>query len=266
MRPFIKQTLWQRSGDRWLLAILLLFALVFMKLDSTSFVQSFKMQIMDRVTPWMGGPGRTLRFFRLGQENRVLKTRLARQDLDLAWCREIQCENDRLRILLDLRARSEYVLLPAEITGRGTRVLPGSVHLNVGSDKGCRRNLALIARGGVAGRLAAAGRASSVGQLLNDPASRISGMVQRSRVLGIVHWLYRDVFTLKGVPVNSDVIAGDTVVTSGYSDIYPKGLPIGTIHHVKPDESGLFLNILLKSTVDFSTLETVFVLADTLKH
>jgi rod shape-determining protein MreC len=234
--------------------------------DSTKSVQSMKLWILDRIMSVTGGPGQTLRFFQSDQGNRILKTRLAQRELDFALCREIRYENERLRTLLDLRTRSDYILLPAEITSRGTRVLPGSVHLNVGSDKGCRRNLALIAQGGAAGRLVAAGRSSSVGQLLNDPASRISGMVQRSRVLGIVQWLYGDVFTLKGVPVNSNVTVGDTVVTSGYSDIYPKGLPIGQITHIEPDESGLFLNIQLRPAIDFSKLETVFVVIDSLKH
>jgi len=259
-----QQSFWKRSGDRWLLMFFILLSLIFMKLDSTSSIQSLKLWVLDRVTPLTGSPKQTLHFFQSGQENQTLITQLAQRDLDFALCREIRHENERLRTLLDLRSRSENILLPAEITSWGTRVLPGSVHLNVGSDKGCRRNLALIAHGGAAGRLVATGRSSSVGQLLNDPTSRISGMVQRSRVLGIVHWLHGDVFSLKGVPVNSDVTVGDTVVTSGYSDIYPKGLPIGQIQKITSDESGLFLNVQLRPAVDFSRLETVFVVIDTL--
>lgn len=253
------QSWWQRFGDRWLLTSLLLISLLFMKLDSTVPIQHFKLRMLDRVAPFSGGPARTVQLLQSVEQNKLLKTQLAHHDLDFQLCREIQAENVRLRKLLDLKSRSEYPLQPAEIISWGTRGMPGSVHLNIGSDRGCRRNMALISEGGAAGRLVAVGRSTSVGQLLNDPTARISGLIQRSRVRGIVHWLYGDRFSFDGVPMHSDVAAGDTVITSGYSDIYPKGIPIGQVTSVHPDDSGLFFNIRLKSAVDFSTLETVFV-------
>lgn len=259
----IRPSFWRRTSDRWLLFAALFASILLMKADASAPMQSCKLRFLNVFTPIASHPIRTLAGFHSDAEIRGLKTELAERDLDSAMCHEIRLENRCLRALLDLRSRSPYVLFPAEILSRGARGLPGSVHLNVGSDQGCRRNLALIAGGCAAGRLAAAGRSASVGQLLNDPSSRISAMVRRSRVLGIVHWLYGNVFTLNGVPANSDVAVGDTVITSGYSDIYPKGLPVGHICEVRPDESGLFLDIRLYPAVDFSTLETVFVMLDT---
>lgn len=256
----------QQYSERWLLFFFLLFSVVLMKADRSEAVQTLRGRILDRITPVTSHPLQILKAFQSDSEIHSLKKEMAALEMDFALCREIQYENVRLRALLDLRSRAEYTLLPAEITGRGTRGLPGSVHLNVGSDKGCRRNLALIADGGACGRLVAVGRSSSVGQLLNDPASRISAMVQRSRVRGIVHWLYGDVFLLKGVPFHSNVTVGDSVVTSGFSDIYPKGLPIGTIRDIQPDESGLFLDIRLQPAVDFVKLEMVFVVMEKKKQ
>jgi len=57
-----------------------------------------------------------------------------------------------------------------------------------------------------------------------------------------------------------DVKEGDVIMTSGMSNIFPKGLLIGTVSQVEHKDVGLFLKIQVTPFVDFSTLEEVLIL------
>jgi rod shape-determining protein MreC len=50
------------------------------------------------------------------------------------------------------------------------------------------------------------------------------------------------------------------VVSSGIGGIFPPGLLVGTVEEVGQDQTGLFRQVLLKSSVDFSSIQEVFVL------
>jgi rod shape-determining protein MreC len=64
---------------------------------------------------------------------------------------------------------------------------------------------------------------------------------------------------LEKVMSDETVQPGDTVLTSGGDQIFPKGLPVGTVTKVSPGLE-LFLNIRVKPTVDLSRLEEVLVI------
>ena len=194
------------------------------------------------------------------EENRRLETEIGRLSLEEALYGEAILENARLRRILGFVQRSPDTVIPAEITGRGTVGVPGAVHLNVGSAQGCRKNMAMITEYGVAGKLVSVSRTASVGQLMTDPNFRISARIQRSRVLGIVRWLYGNLCRMDGVPLRSDVRVGDRVMTSGYSTVYPVGLGIGRVVEVDSVGTSLFKTITLKTDVDFQTLENVLIL------
>ncbi len=56
-----------------------------------------------------------------------------------------------------------------------------------------------------------------------------------------------------------DVKKGDTIVTSGFSYIFPEGIPLGIVEDVKIS-SGTFYDITLNITTDFKSLFYVYVI------
>jgi len=97
--------------------------------------------------------------------------------------------------------------------------------------------------------------------LVTDPVSSVSGLLQRTRVTGIVTGDRGPTLRLRYLPLMADVAVGDRVVTSGMGGVFPKGVPLGTVTGVERKSGALFQEAVLEPAVDLSKLEEVLVLA-----
>lgn len=194
------------------------------------------------------------------QENEWLRKKNAELMLENARLKEARFENERLRKLLAFKPESQLDLIPAKVLGRGGSGFINSILVSIGSSDGVKRNMPIVTAQGVAGKLLIVGRQYSTAQLLLDRNFRLSVMVQRSRVSGILTWREGNTVSMAAVPKRSDVKVGDPVVTSGYSSIFPKGLTVGVVSDVQENMMEMFMKIVVKPQVDFTKLEEVFVI------
>jgi rod shape-determining protein MreC len=65
---------------------------------------------------------------------------------------------------------------------------------------------------------------------------------------------------IKAIPSGSKIEKGQTVITSGLGGVFPKGLMIGKVVDVKPDQYGLNQTALVKPGADFYDIENVIVI------
>lgn len=65
---------------------------------------------------------------------------------------------------------------------------------------------------------------------------------------------------MTNIPQNANIVEGDTIITSGFGGIYPKGIPIGSVATIKNDSGGLLQYAILYPCVDFQKLENVAVI------
>ena len=205
-------------------------------------------------------------FQRLGElhaERQRLGEELAAARLDLARTEEIRLENARLRAMLGFEAREPLDLIGCEVVGEGAGRLGGAtVVLNRGYNQGIREGMALAGKDGLAGKVVEVRPDRSQALLLIHPDCAVSVRIERSRVVGVAEWAAGSFNTLKLRTVSylADVQLGDRVLTSGLGGVYPEGIPVGTITSVRRDETGLLLDIDVKSALDFRSLEEIFAL------
>ncbi|MFQ5601656.1 MAG: rod shape-determining protein MreC [bacterium] len=200
------------------------------------------------------------RFNAIYQENRWLRQQNAQLMIENSKLREARFENDRLKQLLDFKSESQLDLVPAKVIGAGHNGFIKSVIITAGNKDSLVKNMAVVTSQGLVGKLFSVGQRHSVAQLLLDRNFRVSAMIQRSRVTGIIEWQQGEHVILSGVFKRADVKVGDLVTTSGYSSIFPAGLIIGHVAECTKDERELFLNIVVQPSVDISKLEEVFVI------
>jgi rod shape-determining protein MreC len=205
-----------------------------------------------------------LTFFReatsLYQENRWLRQKNTELMLQNSRLKEAWLENQRLRQMLAFKSESQLDLTPAKVIGIGGNEFIHSVILSVGSVDGVRKNMPVVTAQGLVGKIYSEGSNYATAQLLLDRNSKVSAMIQRSRVTGIINWYGGNQLILVGVPKRSDVKVGDAVVTSGYSSIFPGGLKIGLVTRITEEVQDMFMKIIVKPVVDFTKLEEVFVI------
>jgi rod shape-determining protein MreC len=99
-------------------------------------------------------------------------------------------------------------------------------------------------------------------QLLIDAGSRVNGVVQGSRAMGLVAGQLDGSLVLEQIPQSEQVNVGDTVVASGRGGLLPRGLIIGQVAMVEQRDIDLYQQALLRPAVDFRRLEMVLVITD----
>lgn len=196
----------------------------------------------------------------LHKENSWLRQKNAELMLENSRLREALLENQRLRQMLAFKSESQLDLIPAKVIGKGSNGFINSVLIAMGHADGLKKNMAVVTAQGLVGKIFHVGRHRSTAQLLLDRNFRVSAMVQRSRVTGIIKWHEGNEVILAEVPKRSDVLVGDIVVTSGFSTIFPGGLRIGYVSRIIENVDGMFMHVLVRPGVEFSKLEEVFVI------
>jgi len=173
---------------------------------------------------------------------------------------QIRRENERLNALLDLREALGGMPIAARVTGIGASPLFHTATLDRGTSQGILEGMAVLAEDGVVGRVVATSPNASRVLLLEDPASGVEAIVQRSRARGILEGGSDGRFHLKYIKPDEELRIGDSVVTSGFDQIFPRGIALGRIVALRAPPNGLFQTAEVLPAVDFGKLAEVLVL------
>ncbi|MCZ7555898.1 MAG: rod shape-determining protein MreC [Bacteroidia bacterium] len=173
--------------------------------------------------------------------------------------RGLQQENIELRRSIGLRERTPYPLVTAEIVGKNLALGQNMITLDVGEDDSVRVNMPIISETGLVGKIVATSNRYAIGMLALHRDFRTPAKIKRSRVDGIIAYHSGSRLRLQNIWKTADVIKGDTIVTSEYSNVFPPEILIGVVTSIGPGEGGLFSQIEVQPLAAFSSLERVFV-------
>jgi len=193
--------------------------------------------------------------------NAALQVEVGRLRSELRAAREHSLENERLRRLLGMREELEGRSVAARVVSLVFDKQTKMIVIDRGLSDGVRVDHPAVAWGGAVGRVVEASASHAKVQLITDPNAGAGGVVQRSRVHGMVFGREQDRLVMRFVPLFSDVMHGDRVVTSGLDGIYPRGFGIGTVTRIHTRVDGT-QQLELRPELRFATLEEVLVLTD----
>lgn len=196
------------------------------------------------------------------EENRRLQRESAILQRRISQLEEHALETQRLQGLLAMRETSRANYLAARIVGKDATNWFKTLLIDRGSRAGLRRNLPVVAPDGLVGRVVEVTPYTAKVQLVTDPVSASGGLLQRTRVTGIVSGNLGAGLRMRYLPLLADVVVGDEVVTSGMGGVFPKGIPVGRVTVVERKSGALFLEAVLQPTVDLGRLEEVLILMD----
>jgi rod shape-determining protein MreC len=218
--------------------------------------------VVDAITGGvMTALSQPLKIGRLFTRSRGPSKRVMELELELARLREAERENARLRAMLGYEPPIRYRTVPARVVGLDRDPVRGVAWINVGSHHGVAPGEAVVTVEGLVGVVEKVSSRSSRIRLLRNENSPVSVRDTRSRVLGIVEWDPGEgKLHVTKVPLQSDVAAGDTLISSGLGGVFPPGLPVGTVAEVRDSPERLLKDILLDPFASFFRLEETFVL------
>lgn len=196
------------------------------------------------------------------EENRFLRQRLMQYALLNAGMADAARENERLREMLRFTQRSPYDLQVAEIISRGASSALSTITLNIGIDHQVEPNQPVLTIDGLIGKTLTVAQNATVVQLVTDRNFRLSVKVGPEGYRGILEPLYEQYAQVTGVVLNTPLKPGDQVLTSGFSDIYPKNLFVGVVEEVENIPGETFCRIKVRYQVVPTDVEHVFVMID----
>lgn len=135
--------------------------------------------------------------------------------------------------------------------------------LNRGGQDGVRKEMAVCSPEGVVGLIQDTSEHYSFVIPLINVNSRVSAKIKKNGYYGSLQWDgsdYRYSY-LNDIPYHVEISPGDTIVTSGFSSIFPEGLLIGFVESATR-ETANFLAIKVRLAVDFKKLYHVYIVND----
>lgn len=198
-------------------------------------------------------------YFTLDKENEELRSENLKLKNELEVLKSTQRKT--LKFKPDTSSAYHYEYLKASVIKNTVTRSKNFVTLDKGELDGVEKDFGVISPNGVVGVIIATSKRYSLAvSILNDRIG-ISAKIKKNEFYGSVHWDgddYRYV-TLSGIPNHLNLVIGDTIVTSGYSAIFPKNVLIGTISKLGKDESTNFYDLQVKLSTDFKSLFNVYI-------
>ena len=192
-------------------------------------------------------------------ENRRLLVENARLAYEVSVLQQAKIENERLRETLNFSQRRSPDFVMGSVVARDPTLANLALVIDVGEEDGVRPDMPVMTSLGVVGRISKAMKGHSHVLLLQDPASRLSVLENRTRTMGILETV--DSYHLYAVfPAFSGTRVGDTLVTSGFGGIFPKGIPVGEIENFEESDVEVLERAMVRLFQNPAYLEELFVL------
>ena len=210
------------------------------------------------VTEATTGTWRTYRdLLEANDQNRELQVQLASARSDIQKLTEQAAEGRRLRELLEFKSQLPFPTAAAEVIATSPGEASNAIFIDKGADAGLVPDMAVITPSGIVGKTIAVFPRSSQVLLITATASGVGSALERSRVQGIVKGAGQSRCELHYVMNETPLAAGEMILTSGLDQIYPKGLPVGTV--VQVGDGNIYKDVRVKPAVALDRLEAVLV-------
>lgn len=194
-------------------------------------------------------------------ENRQLKEQIEQMHLEQVRLSEDAAQARRLQSLLSFKEQFISKTVAAQVIGTSGSDLSRIISIDKGENAGIKTDMAVITSDGVVGKVFLVGPNLAQVLLISDQSSGVGAILEKSRLQGVIRGTANGEVALERVMSDEQVQPGEKVLTSGGDQIFPKGLPVGTVMKVENGKD-LFLNIKLKPAANLGRLEEVLVLTE----
>ncbi len=214
-------------------------------------------RVWSRIEGSVKGAKASAEAARLRQE--IASLAILRSDIE-----SLESENGRLRRVLNYSEKAGSAWIPAEVLSKdgGAAGVGRKLRIGKGSFAGVCEGAVVVVPEGLVGLVTAVTPHTCEATLLFDGRVKVACEIETAsgeRPRGIIAGGSDDVLRLKYLTNVEKAVPRARVVTSGLGGVFPKGLEIGTLLDVRTDERGLVREGEVLPSVDYLSLEDVFI-------
>jgi len=187
----------------------------------------------------------------LAEENALLRTKLEQrnQSLYTLEMREIQ----------DPEIINRFDFISAKVINNSVERFKNYITIDKGALDGITPGMAVISAAGAVGKVKSVSDHYAVLISLLNTDEFTSSMIKRTNHFGSINWDGKDPLysQLNFIPRHANPSVGDTVVTSGFNAVFPKGILVGVIDEVSLGPEAQFYDLKVRLAQDFNKLAFV---------
>jgi rod shape-determining protein MreC len=198
------------------------------------------------------------------EENQQLKQEITQLREEQAAFAEDAAQGRRLQAVLGFQQQYIARTVAAQVIGASGTDRSHVLYLDKGLADGLRPNQPVITPYGIVGKLRDVFPHTSQLLLINDASSGAGVLLESTRIRGILRGTSSGEVQINNLTPDQRIKPGEQVVTSGGDQVFPRGLPVGTIQSVVPDpQHQPYTAITIKPAANLSQLEEVLVVTGT---
>jgi rod shape-determining protein MreC len=208
------------------------------------------------------------RYDQLEAENEELKAQIAemqQESIDSAGAAE---EISQLRQLLGLKEkRSDFVFENATVISWGASSWASTFTINKGESSDIAVGDCVVTSSGyLVGQITELGTTTATVTTILDSSINVGVLVEKDSsaavACGDFSLMNQNLMKLTYISDGTELLAGDTIITSGKGGVFPQGIIVGYIQSVGIDETGLSQYATVEPAMELSELTRVYVIKD----
>ena len=199
----------------------------------------------------------------LRERNAELENEVAELQAQVIQLQQQVGETEILAALVDFsRANPENTYLAAAVIGKDPSPFLHYVIINRGSNDGILRGMPVVTDQGLVGRVDAVIANAARVQLITDPASNVNVRLENAETDASLVGSVTGDLELELISQETNVEAGDLVLTSGLGGGYPPDLIVGQVVNIRARDFDLFQQATVQPVVDFNRLQIILVIVN----
>jgi rod shape-determining protein MreC len=198
------------------------------------------------------------------QQNKDLQQELTRMRIDQAAISEDAIEGRRLQALLAFKEKYVAATVAAQVIGASGSEQSRMLTIDKGWRDGLKPDMAVITPDGIVGKLRDVFPNTSQVLEIDDQTSGAGVIFASTRIRAILRGTLTGHVQIGNLTADSRIKPGEVVLTSGGDQVYPRGLPVGTVESIAPDpEHQPYTAIVVRPAVNLARVEEVLVITGT---
>jgi rod shape-determining protein MreC len=175
---------------------------------------------------------------------------------------------DSTQFLTPVYLSGQYDFTIAKVVNNSVSRFTNYFTLDKGSKDGIKEGMGVVNSFGAVGKVKSVSKNFSTGYSALHGNLLISAILGEQETLCTANWDGKDPtkITLKYVPRHVKVESGMAVLTSGFNAVFPANVKIGEVDTAIIKENATFYEITVALSVDFNSLDYVYVIGNKLKQ